>query len=369
MGYLGGPNFPQDPTDLGPLVPLPGGYKEVFEFLGQSGYGGFEFFQLTQNAANPGGANPGVAAIRGWLDAAGIKSVGTHQGGLGMFTQTVGKPGEGTINATGLTRIAEAQALGHTWIGTAGDPSGSTNLDAWQIACANYSKMGELMLENYGIKVYLHPEQNNWNFITTVGTPAVPIPVAEQQHRIDFWVANTDPRYVFIEPDIFHMYNARARFPNPDGTLWDPINYMKNNWKRLMGWHVKDANRTVTAVAPPGNGWEQTALRPGFPLSNGVDVIYSTEGHLGNGAASAAQPGIAPVMYGFDPGAKAPSAQPGLDPRVWGFRREFTEIRSNRSKGFKYYVVESDSGPGPATDLGRSLRHAKISAKILLGLK
>ena len=74
-------------------------------------------------------------------------------------------------------------------------------------------------------------------------------------------------------------------------------------------------------------------------------------------------------MYGFDPGAKAPSAQPGLDPRVWGFRREFTEIRSNRSKGFKYHVVESDSGPGPATDLGRSLRHAKISAKILLGLK
>src|SRR3954466_8505600 len=23
LGYLGGPNFPEDPTDLGPLVPLP----------------------------------------------------------------------------------------------------------------------------------------------------------------------------------------------------------------------------------------------------------------------------------------------------------------------------------------------------------
>ena len=44
-------------------------------------------------------------------------------------------------------------------------------------------------------------------------------------------------------------------------------------------------------------------------------------------------------------------------------------VRSNRAKGFKYHIVESDSGPGPATDLGRSLRHAKISAKILLGLK
>src|SRR4029078_11605157 len=26
MGYLGGPTFPEDPTDLGPLVPLPGGF-------------------------------------------------------------------------------------------------------------------------------------------------------------------------------------------------------------------------------------------------------------------------------------------------------------------------------------------------------
>src|SRR3954451_4812582 len=34
MGYLGGPNFPEDPTDLGPLVPLPGGFEEVFNFLG-----------------------------------------------------------------------------------------------------------------------------------------------------------------------------------------------------------------------------------------------------------------------------------------------------------------------------------------------
>jgi sugar phosphate isomerase/epimerase len=363
MGYLGGPNFPQDPTDLGPLVPLPGGYQEVFQFLGECGYGGFEFFQSTQNAENAGGANPGVAAIRGWLDSAGIKSVGTHQGGLGMFTQGA-TPGTGTINATGQARRADAAALGHTMIGTAGDPSGANTVAAWQAVCANYSKMGELMLENYGIKVYLHPEQNNWNFIAD---PAVP--VAERQHRIDFWVANTDPRYVFIEPDIFHMYNARARFPNPDGTLWDPISYLQNNWKRLVGWHVKDANRTVTAVAPPGNAWEQTAIRPGFPLSGGVDVIYSTEGHLANGAASAAQPGTSPTGYGYDPGGRAPNAQPGPDPRVWSFRREFTDVRSNRSKGFRYHIVESDSGPGPASDPGRSLRHAKYSAKLLLGLK
>jgi hypothetical protein len=54
---------------------------------------------------------------------------------------------------------------------------------------------------------------------------------------------------------------------------------------------------------------------------------------------------------------------------VIGFRKMFTEIRSNRAKGFKYHVVESDSGPGGAADPGRSLRHAKASAKLLLAFK
>jgi hypothetical protein len=224
--------------------------------------------------------------------------------------------------------------------------------------------MGQLFYDTYGIKCYLHPEQNNWQFIAD---PAVP--VADRPHRIDFFVANTDPRYVFLEPDIFHMYNARGRFPNVDGSLWDPISYLQKNWKRLVAWHVKDAVRAATPVAAPGNPWDQTKVRPGFPIAGGVDVIYSTEGHLGNGNVSAAQPGIAATGYGFDPGATAPSAAPGLDPRVWGFRREFTEIMANRAKGFKYHIVESDSGPGPANDLGRSLRHAKVSAKLLLGLK
>ena len=33
MGFVGGPDFPEDLDDLGPLVPLPGGWRELFEFL------------------------------------------------------------------------------------------------------------------------------------------------------------------------------------------------------------------------------------------------------------------------------------------------------------------------------------------------
>ena len=56
MGFLGGPDYPHDPTDLGPLVPLPGGYAEVFEYLASAGVRGFEFFQSTQDARELGGS-------------------------------------------------------------------------------------------------------------------------------------------------------------------------------------------------------------------------------------------------------------------------------------------------------------------------
>jgi sugar phosphate isomerase/epimerase len=342
MGYLGGPNFPEDPTDLGPLVPLPGGFVAVFDFLASCGYGGFEFFQYTQAAATLG-RQPTTAEIRSYLDSAGLKSVGTHTGGLGMTNAT-----------TRTTQLQIADALGHRMIGTAGDPvtgNGAGLLSNWQTACDQYSQLGELMYEQYGIKIYLHPEQNNWQFFNDPAHPEL-----SSKHRIDFWVENTDPRYVFIEPDTYHMYNARGRFPNADRSLWDPIPFMYGNWKRLVAWHVKDANRANPAPAPPGNPFTQTMTRPGFALNNGIDVIYSTEGHLAKG-------------FPADPGATAPAAAPGPDPKVIGFRRMFTEIRANRAKGFKYHIVESDSGPGGATDPGRSLRHAKASAKLLLGLK
>ena len=124
----------------------------------------------------------------------------------------------------------------------------------------------------------------------------------------------------------------------------------------MVGWHIKDANRSTPQVAPPGNPFTQTMTRAGFPLNNGVDAIYSTEGHIGKG-------------YPADPGATAPAAKPGPDPTVIGFKRLFTETRSYRGKGYLHHIVETDSGIGGAADQGRSLRHAKVSARLLLGLK
>src|SRR3954470_8348558 len=78
QGYLGGKNFPYDPTDLGPLTPLPGGFASVFRYLASVGYRGFEFFSFSQ------GANGAITdqQIKAALDRAGMVAAGTHTGGL-----------------------------------------------------------------------------------------------------------------------------------------------------------------------------------------------------------------------------------------------------------------------------------------------
>src|SRR3954468_4077356 len=72
MGYLGGPNFPEEPTDPGPLVPLPGGFAAVFDYLASVGYTGFEFFQYTQAAGTLGGRHPPTAADRSYPGGGGL---------------------------------------------------------------------------------------------------------------------------------------------------------------------------------------------------------------------------------------------------------------------------------------------------------
>ena len=117
MGFLGGPGYPADPTDLGPLVPLPGGYAEVFEFLASVDVKKFEFFQSTQDARELG-RQPTAAEIRQYLDAAGLKAIGTHQFGLGNLD-----PATGNLTAAGETLFEFLNTLGMTTMGFSGNLS------------------------------------------------------------------------------------------------------------------------------------------------------------------------------------------------------------------------------------------------------
>jgi hypothetical protein len=372
MGYLGGPDYPSDPTDLGPLVPLPGGYAEVFDYLASVGVRGFEFFQSTQNV-NELGRQPTAAEIRQYLDAAGLKATGTHQFGLGNLD-----PATGNLTPAGETLFEFLSTLGMQEMGFSGnlsqlpnnapDPANpGTNLpnaSGWvedyvnpvtgartfgfKSRAQHANRIGEI-LQSRGVRYFYHPEQDNYRFFNDPAHPDL-----NTVHRIEYVMANTDPALFGWEIDILHNWSGRLRFLNatthqPDISVWG---LAQEQVRRVLGWHIKDGFRntayTGTWVGGPpetgGSPYLQTFARtPTF-----TDAIVSGEGDLGAG-----------------PGPSHPNA----DPDCPGFEYMFENLGGHQ----RLYIIESDSGPGPATgpsaDPGRSLRHAKASAAALLALR
>lgn len=328
VGHLGGRNFPEDAADIGPATPLPGGFRAVFEYLASVGYDGIEFFSFNQ------GANGAITPqeIRTALDNAGLRAAGTHTGGLQAMV----------VPANLQAQIDLAGILGYKMVGTAGNPANPVlgTLAAWQQYAEQANTVGAAF-RAAGIKYFFHPEQDWFRFFADPAHPEL-----DRVHRIDWFTDNTDPKLVFFEPDTMHTLAGRGRFPDPvDGRLFDV-----NAWyarlerkKRLIAWHIKDADRVIPLPAPGVNPFTQTRARPGFPLNNGVDVVYVGEGSVGRG-------------YPVDP-----------DPEVLGFQVQFDRYELS-SPG--WFHAESDSGPGSATaDPGRSLRWAKVSAEWLRDLR
>jgi sugar phosphate isomerase/epimerase len=327
QGYLGGRDFPHDPTDLGPLVPLPGGFASVFRYLGSVGYRGFEFYSFDQGPNGP----ITDQQIRAALDSAGMVAAGTHTGGLQQMVDPAYRQGQ----------IDRARILGYRMIGTAGNPANPTlgTLAAWQGYARQANEVGAA-LRAVGIKYFFHPEQDWFRFFDDPAHPEL-----SRVHRIDWFTDNTDRRYVSFEPDTMHTLAGRARFRDPvDGSLFDVNGWYRRlaDQGRLIAWHIKDADRIPLPATPDSNPFSQTHVRPTFPLNGGVDVVYVGEGSIGQG-------------YPCD-----------VDPEVLGFPETFRRYRLSDPGWFH---AESDNGPGSATaDPGRSLRWAKVSAAYLRSL-
>jgi hypothetical protein len=372
MGFLGGPDYPDDPTDLGPLVPLPGGFAEVFEYLASVGVGTFEFFQSTQDARELG-RQPTAAEIRGYLDGAGLKAVGTHQFGLGNLD-----PATGNLTAAGEANFEFFSTLGMDTMGFSGnlsqipnnspDPANPAanlpNSSGWLEDYVNPNtgartfgfrsrgehaeRIGEI-LQSRGVKYFYHPEQDNYRYFNDPAHPEL-----NTVHRIQWVMDNTSPALFGWEIDILHNWSGRVRFLSatthqPDISVWE---LAQAESRRVMGWHIKDGFRNTAQTGtwvggPPESGgapyFQTFARTPTF-----TDAIVSGEGDLGAG-----------------PGPDHPNA----DPDCPGFEYMFENIGGQQ----RLYLIESDSGPGPATgsnaDPGRSLRHAKASAAALLALR
>ena len=172
MGYLGGADFPDDPNDLGPLVPLPGGWKELFEYFAKVGIEQVEFAGYGQNAANPGGTASYVATpegrraylayarvLRRFLKDNGLEVVGNH----GFVPNTWFGPNSpgGTMTAADYDRLQTeldfAAILGTPFMGTGNDPTSANNrnIEPWTIAGEKWEALN-LLSRSWDIQMYTH---------------------------------------------------------------------------------------------------------------------------------------------------------------------------------------------------------------------
>ena len=311
MGFLGGPTFPEDPTDLGPLVPLPGGWLELFAFLANAGFAQIEFAGYGQNANNVGGTvniapgnvyNPALKPaylayaqrLRGFLDDYGLEAIGNH----GFIPNTWPGPNSpgGAMTATDYdrfqTELEFASILGMPFMGTGNDPTSANNrnIEPWTIAGEKWEALNTLSLE-WGIHLYPHNHSPAYNFLqdgpmveVTVdritGLPlAAPITVRGEsgkrlmQHFIDV----TDPDLCLLELDIFWAHVAqhqhRWRFDwegNRVEDIFDPLAQVQKQPQRYALYHAKDGDRTADPVGV-GNGY--TFIPFGDPRS---DIDYAT---------------------------------------------------------------------------------------------
>jgi hypothetical protein len=347
MGFLGGANFPEDPTDLGPLVPLPGGWRELFEFLADVGINQVEFAGYGQNAANPGGTasypGDGNAAgreayldyarrLRGFLDEFDLEAIGNH----GFIPNTwfgPNSPGGTMSEADELrlrTELEFASILGMPYMGTGGDPTNANNrnIEPWTISCEKWTALNQISVNEFGIHMYTHNHSPAYHFLQdgpmvtvtedrVTGAPIAPTQVrAESGKRLmQHYLDNTDPDLVVIEMDIYWAHVAQHQWrwrydENGDRVedIFDPLATVARQTKRYPLYHAKDGDRTLD---PPGVGNGYNFVPFGDPSS---DIDFETF-FAGQGA-----------------------------------------------KGYHNPNYEQDNAPGGSADPGRSLRFTHFSA-------
>ncbi|GIH09138.1 hypothetical protein Rhe02_72050 [Rhizocola hellebori] len=355
MGYLGGPNFPHDPTDLGPLVPLPGGWLELFDYLAGLGFRQIEFAGYGQNAANPGGAAPNPApggvttpesraaylayarTLRGFLDDFDLEAIGNH----GFIPSTWPGPNSpgGAMTPADYdrfqTELEFASILGMPYMGTGNDPTNANdrNIEPWTIAGEKWEALNEISMRSC-IQLYPHNHSPAYNFLQdgpmvtvtqdrVTGAPIAPTVVrGESGKRLMQHYLDITSRKCVVELDVYWSHVAQHQWRwryDWDGNrvedIFDPTRQVARQTKRYALFHAKDGDST------------------GEPLG------------VGNG-------------YTF-----IPFGDPRSDIDFEHFYRNIG------AKGFHNSNYEQDNAPGGSADPGQSLRHSAISAAGMKGLR
>ncbi|GGI46506.1 sugar phosphate isomerase/epimerase [Agromyces flavus] len=235
----------RDAVGRNPLTSdLPSGFKEVLAELARIGYKQIEFAGYGQNANSEGGANlgtpEGAQLLRTWLDDNGLEAEGNH----GQIPSTIT---DATIAAfDAACEVANILGFGH--IGTGSDPTSSSYLADWQAAADRWNFFGE-RAATHGLKLYTHNHDAAYSFLLDSTPDAVTgLPTRSTGlRRLEWFLQNTDPNYVYLEMDIYWAHVAQHRFQSytaPDGSVvqnvFDPAGLVAAQTTRFPLFHAKD---------------------------------------------------------------------------------------------------------------------------------
>lgn len=249
---------------------LASGFKEVLKELSTIGFRQIEFAGYRQNANSEGGADlntvAGATLLRSWLDEYGLEAEGNH----GSIPSSVT---EANLTAFDTAcEIANILGLGH--IGTGSDPTGSAFVADWDLAAERWNVYGERAAA-HGLKLYTHNHDIAYSFLLDSGPlDAMGRPTRSSGiRRLEYFLANTDPKNVFLEMDIYWAHVAQYKhhtYTAPDGTVvtgavFDPAGVVAAQTQRFPLFHAKDGRKDETVA----NGYVMTPFGLG-------DIDYST---------------------------------------------------------------------------------------------
>ena len=270
----------RDAVSRDPLTsPYASGFKEVLTELSSIGYRQIEFAGLRQNANAEGGADmntvAGATQLRTWLDDLGLEAEGNH----GSVPSTVTDANIAAFDTA--CEIANILGMGH--IGTGSDPTNSAYVADWEAAAAQWNFYGERAAA-HGLKLYTHNHDIAYSFLLDSGpADATGRPTRSSGvRRLEYFLAHTDPKYVFLEMDIFWAHVAQYKhktYTAPDGSvvtsIFDPAAVVAAQTKRFPLFHTKDGKKDTTLA----NGYVFAPVRPGrhrlldVPASRGLQGL------------------------------------------------------------------------------------------------
>ena len=254
----------RDAVSRDPLTTdAPSGFLEVFQYLSALGYAQIEFAGYGQHANAVGGANPGptdptaylayARTLRGFLDDNGLKADGNHG-----FIPATWPPTMTPEDSARSAWLEFASILGMPHMGTGGDPraqlQGRLGRRRRQVERAGRDR------RSYGIKLYTHNHDAAYDFLLDSGPyDSAGLPTRSSGVRkLEYFLKVTDPRYVWLQMDIFWAHVAQHRFRTytaPNGQtrtdIFDPAALVAANTRRFPLFHAKDGLRTDE---PPGVG-------------------------------------------------------------------------------------------------------------------